>query len=78
VTWRRATVDLGTALLPPRGRVVDVGCGADIATFLSTCGRDGIDVSPAGWGSESTDLILPWDPVNRAMARVFAGEARGR
>lgn len=27
-----------------------------------------------GWGSESSDLTLPWAPVNRVLERVFAGE----
>jgi SAM-dependent methyltransferase len=30
-----------------------------------------------GWGSESSDLALPWAPVNAALERVFAGEASG-
>jgi SAM-dependent methyltransferase len=28
-----------------------------------------------GWGSEASDLALPWAPVNRMLERVFAGEA---
>jgi trans-aconitate methyltransferase len=28
-----------------------------------------------GWGSEASDLALPWAPVNRLLERVFAGEA---
>jgi SAM-dependent methyltransferase len=30
-----------------------------------------------GWGSESSDLVLPWGPVNTARSRVFGGEAAG-
>jgi SAM-dependent methyltransferase len=28
-----------------------------------------------GWGSEASDLALPWAPVNGVLERVFAGEA---
>lgn len=27
-----------------------------------------------GWGSESSDLVLPWSPVNALLERIFAGE----
>jgi SAM-dependent methyltransferase len=30
-----------------------------------------------GWGAGSSDLALPWAPVNAVLERVFAGEAAG-
>jgi SAM-dependent methyltransferase len=44
---RRALLELGTTLLPPDGRIVDVGCGtgADVASFSPEYHRYGIDVS---------------------------------
>jgi SAM-dependent methyltransferase len=27
-----------------------------------------------GWGCESSDLVLPWAPVNTVLERIFAGE----
>jgi SAM-dependent methyltransferase len=44
---RRALLELGTSLLPPAGRLVDVGCGtgADVASFSPSYDRRGIDAS---------------------------------
>lgn len=44
---RRALQELGSALLPAAGRIVDVGCGtgADVASFPSSYDRHGIDGS---------------------------------
>jgi SAM-dependent methyltransferase len=44
---RRALLEIGTSLLPPGGRIVDVGCGtgADLASFSPSYDRHGIDVS---------------------------------
>lgn len=49
---RRALLELGTALLPPGGCIVDVGCGtgADVAAFPPSYERHGIDESATAIG----------------------------